>query len=98
MKKFIFPPKNKTSIGSIPYKEPQKLPAGENQKFHWKINLCNIITSRQDYFLFSVKPLLQTTLIDNLSSTTNNPNVVNPPDRLTTTANTSTKANYVNLR
>jgi hypothetical protein len=47
---------------------------------------------------FSVKPLLQSTLMDNLLSTNNNPNVVNPPDRLTTATNTSTSANYANLK
>ncbi|CAF1137276.1 unnamed protein product [Adineta steineri] len=46
----------------------------------------------------NVKPLLQTALVDNSSSTTNNSNVVNPPDRLLTTASTSAKTNYANLR
>lgn len=49
-------------------------------------------------FVFSVKPLLQSALMDNLSSTTNNSSVVNPSDRLTTTSNVSTRANYANLK
>jgi hypothetical protein len=49
-------------------------------------------------YLCSVKPLLQSTLMDNLSLTNNNPNVVNPPDRLTTATNASTRANYANLK
>jgi hypothetical protein len=48
---------------------------------------------------FSVKPLLQSTLMDNSSSTNTNPNVVNPPDRLTTTTiHNSSRTNYANLR
>jgi hypothetical protein len=47
----------------------------------------------------NVKPLLQSTLMDNSSSTNTNPNVVNPPDRLTTTTiHHSSRTNYANLR
>jgi hypothetical protein len=49
-------------------------------------------------YFCSVKPLLQSTLMDNLSSTNNNSNVVNPSDRLITVTNTSTRANYANLK
>ncbi|CAF3648439.1 unnamed protein product [Rotaria sordida] len=46
----------------------------------------------------NVRPLLQITLIDNLSSTNNASSVLNTPDRLTTATNASTKPNYANLK
>ena len=65
-------------------------------EYYFTNELC---LNNTDYLFFSVKPLLQSTAIDNLSSINNNSsNVVNPPDRLTTASNISTKANYANLK
>ncbi|CAM4918443.1 unnamed protein product [Rotaria socialis] len=46
----------------------------------------------------NVKPLLQSTTGDNLTSNNTNSNVLNVPDRLTTATNASTKSNYANLK
>ncbi|CAF3509463.1 unnamed protein product [Rotaria sp. Silwood1] len=46
----------------------------------------------------NVRPLLQTTTIDNSSSINNNSNVLSTSDRLTTATNASTKSYYNNLK